>query len=264
MGIKIAMNIKIIVATHKKYEMPSDPMYVPLFVGKEGKTDIGIAGDDTGENISRLNPRFCELTGIYWAWKNLHADYIGLAHYRRHFTKQPFFRRTGKNNFNAVITQEELLPLLRERNLIFPKQREYAIESLYSHYSHLPYAHERDLLLLRDVIKVLQLEYEDVFDKVMARTHAHMFNMFIMKWELFDRYCQWLFPILFEVDRRIDLSMYSPMEARAVSYLGEFMLDIWNEKQKIPYFELPVMFMEKQNWLVKGGKFLVRKAFPHK
>ena len=79
------MDIKIIVATHKKYWMPSDDIYLPVHVGKKGKTDLGYQGDDTGDNISDKNTNYCELTGLYWAWKNLKADYKGLAHYRRHF-----------------------------------------------------------------------------------------------------------------------------------------------------------------------------------
>lgn len=85
-------SVKIVVATHKKYKMPSDAMYIPLHVGAEGKKDsdgneldLGYIKDNTGENISILNPSFCELTGLYWAWKNLDSDYIGLVHYRRYF-----------------------------------------------------------------------------------------------------------------------------------------------------------------------------------
>lgn len=80
-----ALDIKIIIAAHKKYRMPQDDIYIPLHVGAEGKESIGYQGDNTGENISKLNPYFCELTGMYWMWKNLKADYLGLAHYRRHF-----------------------------------------------------------------------------------------------------------------------------------------------------------------------------------
>ena len=85
-------SVKIIVATHKKYQMPIDHIYIPLHVGADGKKDaegndldFGYIKDNTGDNISNLNPSFCELTGLYWAWKNLDADYIGLVHYRRHF-----------------------------------------------------------------------------------------------------------------------------------------------------------------------------------
>ena len=61
---------------HKPYWHPADSVYIPIHVGKKGKPSMGIMGDDTGDNISDRNPAYCELTGVYWAWKNLKADYI--------------------------------------------------------------------------------------------------------------------------------------------------------------------------------------------
>ena len=52
-------NIKIVIATHKKYKMPEDEMYLPLHVGSEGKEDLGYQKDNTGENVSLKNPYFC-------------------------------------------------------------------------------------------------------------------------------------------------------------------------------------------------------------
>lgn len=256
------MNIKIIIAAHKKYRMPTDPMYIPVHVGRNGKEGIGYIGDDTGDNISSLNPHLCELTGIYWAWKNLDADYIGIVHYRRHYTDLPLLRRIGKNKFDCILSKEELEQILNDHDLVLPKMRRYHIESLRSHFSHTPNEHEENLAILRNVIQELQPGYVEAFDTVLSRTYAHMFNIFIMKKSLFDRYCEWLFPIMLETERRIDYTGYSPLEARAAAVLGEFMLDIWNEVEGIAYKELPVMFMEKTNWLIKGGRFLVRKFFP--
>ena len=258
------MDVKIIVATHKPYRIPADSIYYPLHVGKAGKADIGFPGDDTGDTISEKNARLCELTGIYWAWKNLDADYIGLVHYRRHFTQKPFLQRIGKDKFISVLTQKELAPLLERYPLILPKQREYYIETLHDHYCHTPWMFEKDLQTFRQVISDLAPEYLTAFDTVMHRTRCHLFNMFIMRWKEFDAYCTWMFPILFEIDKRIDVSGYTPMEARAVAYMAEFMLDIWNEKRQLPYIELPVIFMEKQNWLVKGSRFLICKVLPHR
>lgn len=252
-------DICIIVATHKKYRMPEDPMYLPLHAGHAGKEDIGFSGDDTGDNISIMNAKMCELTCLYWAWKNLDADYIGLAHYRRHFTARDRIYRIGKDKFECILGSNELSGMLEQYDLILPKQRKYYIESLWSHHVHLPYGHESDLKILRKVIQDVQPEYLSCFDVVMKRSHAHMFNMFIMKKEIFKQYCEWLFSILLETDRRIDVAGYNLMEMRAVAYFGEFMIDVWNEKQQIAYKELPVMFMEKQNWLEKGGSFLRRK-----
>ena len=60
------MKIEIYIATHKAYEFPQIDSYIPIHVGKEkAKVDLGILGDNIGENISTLNPSFCELTALY-------------------------------------------------------------------------------------------------------------------------------------------------------------------------------------------------------
>lgn len=92
-------------------------MYLPVQVGAEGKTDLGYTRDNTGENISSKNPSFCELTGLYWAWKNLDADYIGLVHYRRHFgekTKEPL---------KGVLSSQQLHPLLGKYKILCAKEK---------------------------------------------------------------------------------------------------------------------------------------------
>ena len=255
------MNIKILVAAHKPYPMPRDSIYFPIHVGARGKAELGFPGDDTGENISLRNPRFCELTAVYWAWKNLKADYVGLAHYRRQFTAKSRAERRGKEKLSCVLSRQELEPILSQCSLVLPKKRNYYIETIESHFLHLPYAHEKDLRVLEQVISQTAPEYSRAFRTVMERTWAHMFNMFIMRRDLFDQYCSFLFPILLEVDRQLDLTGYSPMEARAVGYFGEFMMDVWLQNHPVPYRELEVLFLEKQNWLAKGGAFLKRKLF---
>ena len=87
-------DIKIIVATHKKYQMPTEEIYIPIHVGAEGKEKLEYVPDNTGENISVKNPYYCELTGLYWAWKNLDAEYIGLVHYRRYFTQKFIYNKS--------------------------------------------------------------------------------------------------------------------------------------------------------------------------
>ena len=113
-------DIKILVATHKKYQMPSDKMYLPLHVGAEKKDSIGYKTDDSGKNISLKNPYFCELTGLYWAWKNLKAKYIGLAHYRRHFACKKINK---KYLFNSVLSIKEADKIFNDVDIIVPKKR---------------------------------------------------------------------------------------------------------------------------------------------
>ena len=116
-------NIKIIVATHKSFEMPQNKeLYLPVHVGCEGKDDLGYQGDNTGENISQLNPYYCELTGLYWAWKNLDCDYLGLVHYRRYFTKKTQFYKENLKIDEVILNQEEIELLLRKGDIIVPKK----------------------------------------------------------------------------------------------------------------------------------------------
>lgn len=252
------MNATIVVAAHKKYRMPQDPCYLPLHVGREGKADLGYTGDNTGDNISKKNPYYCELTGLYWLWKNSSASYKGLVHYRRHFAGSNSKTRQAKEDpFFGILTQAELEKLLKETDIILPKKRHYYIETLYSHYAHTHYAQHLDLT--REIISRQTPDFLPAFDRVMKRTWAHMFNMMIMSKEKFDEYCAWLFPILEELESLVDYQSYDPFQARLFGRVSELLLDVFLETRNYSYQELPVISMEKTNWLHKGVSFLRAK-----
>lgn len=253
------MKTKIIIATHKQYEMPKDDIYLPLHVGREGKDDLGYTGDNTGENISLKNPSFCELTGLYWAWKNLEADYVGLAHYRRHFTVKSKSQQKKLGLMNSVLTGEELTPLLQKYKILVPKKRNYYIETLYSHYEHTHYKEHLDIT--REIIAEMYPDYLAEYDKVMKQRGGYMFNMYIMEKELSDEYCQWLFSILFELENRLKDKEYSFFQGRFYGRVSEIIFNVWLMHQNIPYGEIPYMHMEKINWWKKGTAFLKAKLF---
>lgn len=251
-------DIKIIVAAHKKYQMPKDEMYLPVHVGSKGKEKIlNYQRDDEGENISEKNPYFCELTGLYWAWKNLKADYIGLVHYRRYFTTSNVLFKNEKQKFDNVVRQEKIDEILKNVDIILPKKRKYYIENLYSHYEHTMYI--EPLNLTREIIEEKCPKYLVEFDKLHKRTSAHMFNMFIMKKELLNEYCTWLFDILFELEKRIDISQYDGFHARFFGRVSELLLDVWINTNNLSYKEVKVMDMQNINWLKKGTAFLKAK-----
>lgn len=262
--------IVIIIAAHKSYQMPADPMYLPLHVGAEGKKDadgndldLGYVKDNTGDNISILNPSFCELTGLYWAWKNLDADYIGLAHYRRHFGY-----KKSKDLFQNVLTYEQIKPYLGKVKIFTPNKRKYYIESLYDHYKHTHYIEQLDET--RSIIEKLYPDYTSCFDKVVKRTYGYMFNMMIMQKELLDQYCQWLFTILFELQERMKnnekMQNLSVFQSRFYGRISEIIFNVWLEKQletgvvrKDEVKEIPVIHMDDINWWKKGTAFLKAK-----
>lgn len=252
------MDVKIIIATHKKYEMPKDNMYLPLHVGSSGKKDLGYTKDNTGENISTKNPYFCELTGLYWAINNLENDYIGLVHYRRYFKG----KTKSKNKFDKIIDKKEIEKLLKNYDVILPKKRNYYIETLYSHYKHTMYVEPLDKT--RDIINKLYPEYLKEFDKLKKRTSAHMFNMFIMKKDILKDYSNWLFKILFELEKEIDVSKYDTFHSRFYGRISELLLDVYINTNNIKYTELPVLNIEKVNWVKKGTSFLKAKFFGEK
>ena len=250
------MDIKILVATHKQYWMPEDKIYLPIHVGRVEKADLGYLGDDTGDNISAKNANYCELTGLYWAWKNLKCDYIGLCHYRRYFAHAVSGSDMEKKKL-AILQRTDYEKLLKQYDVILPKQRNYFIETVRSQYEH---AHNKNALALTEqIVAELYPEYSEAFCKVMGGTKLHIFNMFVMKKEKFDEYCQWLFTILFELEKRIDISSYSQYEARVFGFLSERLLNVWLEKQKLKVKGIDVVFLEKIDWFDKGMKFLKRK-----
>ncbi len=251
------MNIKIIVATHKEYRMPEDSMYLPLQAGRELYAPLPYAGDNTGKNISEKNPNYCELTCLYWAWKNLNADAIGLCHYRRYFSG-----KHGRDKWKCLLTEPQAEKLLQKAPVVLPKKRNYYIETGYSQYAHAH--HEEDLIMTRAILEEKWPDYVPAFDRTLSRTSGHRFNMFIMKSELLDLYCGWLFPVLAELEARLNISAYNANDQRVFGFVAERLLDVWVETRNIPYCECPVIHMESQHWLKKGSSFLKRKLLHYK
>ena len=240
------MSTKIMVVTHKTYPMPEDPCYLPVQAGAAIHERLPYASDAEGDSISGKNRTFCELTALYWAWKNLDADAVGLCHYRRLF-----------RGAQGPASGKEIEDWLKDSNVILPKPRNYYIETNYSQYVHAH--HEEDLKQTLKILKETCPDYVPSWEKVMASTKGHRFNMFIMRKDVMDLYCEWLFPILFELEKRLDISSYSDYDARVFGFVSERLLDVWIDRQRIRYKEVPVFETEKVNWLVKGTRFVWRK-----
>lgn len=248
------MKIKILVATHKPYWMPEDDVYFPIQVGRAiASQTLPYTGDDTGEHISEKNKTFCELTAVYWAWKNLKdIDAIGLCHYRRYFG-------TTRSN---IFSREDYTHALKENDCILPKKRNYFIETNYSQYVHAH--HEEDLILTKAILAEKYPDYLPAWETVMKSTSGHRFNMFVMKRELFNAYCTWLFDILFELEKRLDISSYSDYDKRVFGFVSERLLDVYLIKEKTAFVTFPMTNFESQHWPTKIFKFLLRKfGFKH-
>ena len=250
------LNTKILVCCHKKDIMAVQEPYLPIQLGKSlTDADLGIATDDTGENISFKNHSYCELTGIYWAWKNLKGiDVIGLCHYRRYFDfhgvcqrYKPYttFPSSYFHKANLSIP-DSIINKAYNGILILPRKEHYPV-SVLSHYNN---GHSSfDIYAAKDIIKK---NYDDKYSRAfwMALANSNKMNicnMFIMNWENFDAYCTWLFNILSEIEKRIDITNYSPYQQRLYGFLAERLFNVWIYAEKKMTKEYPMLFFSDEN-----------------
>ena len=260
------IKVKILVACHKPDTVYSDDVYIPIHVGravskfKEEMTYM--IGDDTGDNISKKNPYYCELTAQYWAWKNDNADYYGFFHYRRYFSFDPNLNRDdgwGNIAYDRItedvikelhLNSDEMSKLITQYDIISVKGRKYPrirdegkLLDVYHEYGKDPFQHREDLDKTLKIVLNKYPKYKKAVDTYMCDNIAYECNMFIMKRELYQDYCTWLFDILGEVEHQIDMTWYSVREYRVMGYLAERLYGIYythlKENKDIRRLELP-------------------------
>ena len=217
--------IEIYIAIHKKANVLNKKCYIPIQVGAEGKEDLGFIKDNTGDNISCKNPNYCELTALYWMWKHSNADIIGLVHYRRYFVKSFF-----TTNMEKAISEDDINKYLEKYDVILPKpyytykrtvEEQYAVDHNIEDYKR-----------LRKIIQKNTPEYLEAFDIVSNRRYFYNFNMFIMDKQLFNEYAEWLFFILRELEKQVNIDNYSDYNKRIYGFLSERLFNVWVEKHK--------------------------------
>ena len=233
------MSTKIYVMTHKKFVAPSDTVYQPVFVGSAGKPDVDITylRDDTGDNISSLNYRYGELTGIYWLWKNLSAsadDIIGVCHYRR------FFSLEDPGVFCSAADYERML---EGADIITPPSYD-AGQSYREYYCE---AHnKKELELEESAVEKLFPDDLEVYRRVMDGNTYYYGNLFVTRKKIFDAYCEWLFAILAEVMDRMDFTGYDAYHGRLCGFLSEQLLKVFIEKNKLKTHENRISIVDEK------------------
>ena len=246
----------ILISAHKNYRFPNSELYTPIHVGKKNSSyHIDTIGDDTEINISHKNSTFCELTALYWAWKNnffAGSDFCGLVHYRRYFSGSGE-QLKGKR----ILAEEETLKYLEEFDILMPKKRRYYIETVASHYANAHY--QKDMLMTRKIIAQQESDYLYAFDEFMQHRSLYLFNMFIMSQEHFNAYMEWLFPLLFAVEDSIDLEDYDNHQKRVFGYISERLFNVWLLKNKLRIKEIGVHNLEGENFFLKAWGLIKRK-----
>lgn len=255
-------DIKLFVCCHKEEKVPEHELLYPIQVGTAlaDKRFPGFLYDNEGENISRKNRSYCELTAQYWAWKNVDAEYYGFFHYRRFLypdTKEKLPYRIEKTPSKSLLSKlkfDSLSHLVEQYDVIIPVGENMHI-SVREHYATAPYHHGEDIELVEKIVCEMYPEMSDAVKSYLNGTICYFGNIYIMKRDAFFAYCAWLFSIMDEYDRRKDNSDYTAQELRVNGYLAERLFGIWltHVREKLCVGELPrVHFMSSSTEYIKN------------
>ncbi len=246
------MKTIILSVSHNGNSIPDGTGCLQIMAGSalsDEAVPSGCLRDDSGDNISSKNMDYCELTALYWAWKNLDVDILGLCHYRRFFA--------SVSSRDSFLIADEAEHLLKYYDVILPRQRDYLLETNYSQYAN---AHgAADLDLTRQILAEQCPEYLDSFDRRMSMSKGHRFNMFVMNKRHSDDYCKWLFRILAELEQRRDASANTSNERRVYGYIAERLLDVWIDENKLRTVDLDYIFIGREKLVKKAVAMCARK-----
>lgn len=231
------MKTSIYTISHKKFKCPDIEGYIPLQVGLS--EDLNYVRDNSGDNISDKNKNYCELTGLYWIWKNdKNSDIVGISHYRRYFTTQKIFKNSDK-----ILDCEQIEKILNNYDVIIPKKEYYreTVKEQYCLYS----GFEKDLNIIENILKNKYPEYLEYYNRIMNRNYISQYNMIICKKDIYDDYCKWLFDILFEAEKHINLEDgYTDYQKRIYGFISERLLNVWVEKNNLKVKNVRVINVE--------------------
>jgi len=234
--------IKIFVVCHKPAVVPDNKLLYPIQVGSAlAKNRLpGMLHDDEGtDNISAKNKSYCELTAHYYAWKNCDAEYYGFFHYRRYFSFNPeLISNDGWGNIafdnlnNSVaeqihLNEEDMEKTIRRYDYITVKGRKIQT-SIYDEYGIADFQNRSDLDTALEILKEKFPQYQNAAAAYMNSNIAYECNMFIAKKDIFNQYCEMVFGVLEECEKRIDTTWYGQQEYRVFGYLAERLTGIFS------------------------------------
>lgn len=240
--------LNIYVIMHKPFSIEKyklDKCYKRLLVGQEVCEEKDIILDSTGDNISSKNKNYCELTGLYWIWKNTKDNYIGLCHYRRLFT----------NNRLSIIKEKEVRKILTKYDIILSRAEKIKNNStVYKQYEKSHYI--SDIVKCKKIIKTIFPEYVEDFEQVFNGNKYYPFNMFIAKKSIIDDYCKWLFEIFNQLEKEIDIQDRNDYQKRVYGFISERLFYVWIKHNNLKIHENVVLKTDDK--IVNRFKFVIK------
>lgn len=219
------------VVSHKNVDLIFPEDYRIIAVGNDKDKVVNKNfSDNIGDNIAYKNSSYCELTALYWLWKNSSDNKFGLCHYRRLF----IFEELGNND---IVPFSELSELLKKYDIILPPIY-HNDTTVYNHYvtSH----KESDIYNVGKIINDVYPNYSESFSYVMNGKNEYGFNIFASNRELMDEYCIWVFDILQRLESITDITSYDDYQKRIFGFLSERLFTTWIHHRKLSIKELPI------------------------
>lgn len=250
-------SIKILVAYHKPSRLLANSIMTPIHAGRASSSSYhehpeffqSMAGDDTGDNISHLNPYYSEMTAVYWAWKNYeqlgNPNYFGLAHYRRllgfgHDQSEGYIVIPDFESLPASDYAETVIaPIVTSHDIcirtpikitqsIFDEHKNEVVTKAVDPILQYTCAHDiKHLELTLALLVQKHPEYRSAVNTFIDMKRHYMCNLFVMRKNLFFEYAEWIFPILNTVHAAIDYSSLSPYQQRVIGFLAERLTGIF-------------------------------------
>ena len=235
-----ASNVSVYVVSHKKIslDLPDGYKLIQVNCANTGEHWENFEHDDRMENISTKNPSYCELTALYWIWKNSDSNIKGLCHYRRFLSSTSNVELKGKvyqvysrEIKSKIISKDQIVKALEKYDVLvaqpwvpFPNKE---LDDLKI------YCYSKDIQIMVDVINKMFPDYSEALEQLLDSKCACHYNILIANKEVFDNYCEWLFSVLGEIEKRCDISSYDTQHKRIYGYFAELLMNVYLMKNNL-------------------------------
>ena len=276
------LGIKILISHHEKRSIVQNSILTPIQTGCALTQERfeGMLYDDEGENISAQNSKYCELTAIYWAWKNYekldNPDYVGLMHNRRHLLfneKLPVPDKGMKwlepsvflfppvcAKYLPYISRESICSYFPNYDILTIKphtftptkyDKVYAGSAMLTRFMNTACMEKRFFDVFINTVKQYRPDYVMELKEFLAGNKMYLCNIFVMRKDLFMEYCSFLFPLLAQIDFQIDSDDFCPAKKRWLGYLGEYLTTLFmlrlKKRPQVKMRELNASFLMEKN-----------------
>ena len=231
---------RIYVVTHKIFTPPKNSLYQPIFAGTDNDNPMHIQGDKVEDNISDLNFLINECTVLYWMWKHSEEEIVGLNHYRRYFSLN------NSPKMEDLLTKDQILKIMENCDAIvapaydsFPYSLKFQMQcSINERFFNSGWN------AVKQIVEEKYPDYLDDFEKYFNGHFMYPCNMFIMKREILNEYCKWLFDIIIPACSMFVYKGADKYSIRTIGFIAERLFTLWLLHNDIKIKEVDMVLIQ--------------------